>query len=353
MKADDFFQKQILLKQVRNEGQEKLRNSSVLIVGAGGLGCPVLSYLSAAGIGKIGVCDYDKIEVSNLHRQVLFTSSDIGKPKAQVAVDRVEKLGCFTQYQVHQAKLCIENVQDLLADYDLIIDCSDNFSTKFLLHDACYVFKKDLLQASIYSFEGQIQLFNYSFETNRQKGCLRCLWQDIPREGCVGNCTQVGVLGASVGVLGSLQALEAIKLILGNSEIQHCQSILFDLQSLEFQKILWEKSTNCSLCSGEFSFQNLKQMHQNRLEDFEVAQLPLKEDCEIIDIRELVEGEGIDDRYQRVPLSEIQKIIQKIDSSRKYFFICSKGIRSSFLVSNLREQGYSNTYSLKGGLRSI
>jgi len=204
------YSRQIALKEVGAAGQAKLRASKVLVVGCGGLGVPVLQYLAGAGIGKIGLVDGDKLEASNLHRQTMYALADVGEYKAVLAAERVRALNPEVDARAHTVRLSSDNASDLVAEYDLVIDCTDNFSTKFLLNDVCVRLRKPAIFSSVYQYEGQLQVVR----PDRNGACLRCVWPEATRDGLVGNCAEAGVLGPVPGVFGCLQALEALKTLL-------------------------------------------------------------------------------------------------------------------------------------------
>jgi len=210
------------LVEVGQSGQQLLNSASCLVVGAGGLGAPALLYLAAAGIGNLGICDGDVLEMSNLHRQPIYNVKDLGKSKALLASKKLLELNPQIKVNAHTSHLSEKNVEKILSAYEMVIDCTDNFKTKFLINDAAYLFQKPLVRASIYQFEGQIQ----TYLPKRMDACLRCLWEETPREGCVGTCQEVGVIGPVPGYFGMLQAMEAIKYFLGMETLK-AHEILF------------------------------------------------------------------------------------------------------------------------------
>ena len=217
------------LREVGPQGQARLRAASVLVVGAGGLGVPVLQYLAGAGVGRLGIVDGDRLEPSNLHRQTWYALADCGREKATLAATRVQALNPEVHVEVHALRLDAGNAERLAQAYDLIVDCSDNFSTKFLLNDVALRTAKPVLFASVYQYEGQLQLV----AGDDASPCLRCVWPEATRDGIVGNCAEAGVLGPVPGVFGSLQALEALKLLLGLPGLAKDEMLIFDLVTLE------------------------------------------------------------------------------------------------------------------------
>jgi len=208
------YNRHIILPEVGLEGQEKLKLSKVLVVGAGGLGCPVLIYLAAAGVGTIGIVDFDSVDESNLHRQILFGTGDIGKPKAEAAKIKLQEQNPHVEVEVHNTRLTSKNAIEIIDKYDIIVDGSDNFPTRYLVNDACVILKKPFVFGSIFKFEAQISTFNYEGGPT-----YRCLYPDPPGAGEVPNCAEIGVIGVLPGIVGSIQANEAIKMIIGIANI--------------------------------------------------------------------------------------------------------------------------------------
>ncbi len=321
------YERQMILPEVGDTGQEKLRNSKVLVIGAGGLGAPVLQYLAAAGVGHIGICDHDKVDLSNLHRQILFTSKDLGQSKAYVAKKFLNQLNEDCQVSSFEFRINYKNIEEVMSNYDLVIDCTDNFQSKFLIHDACFLFKKKLVQGSIYQFEGQIQCFDFNHSDSSP--CLRCLWPEVPTPGCVSNCQEAGVLGIVSGVFGSLQCNEAIKMILEMEVLDQGSTLTLNLKNLSQRIIKWKKSKDCPLCSLGPSIRKISESH--KLTEFEV--LEKKGHFTEVDLRE-------DPSFDA----------KEADPNKEYLFFCQRGIRSLHFVKELRELGLKNTYSLFGGV---
>ena len=312
---NDFYKRQIILDEVGVVGQIKLLNSSILVIGAGGLGHPALQYLAGAGIGKIDIIDNDKVDITNLHRQVLFTPADVNQNKAIIIGQRLKEQNPLINVNSIQTQLNQNNIT-ILKQYDLILDCTDNFYTKFLVHDYCFQNKINLIQGSIHKFEGTLNTFKYAQST--KLGCLRCLWNEIPEADCVGTCSEVGVFGAIAGVMGSLQA--EIESLVTN------KTLTFDLRSLETQKISWKKNANCPLCSGK-AVKNINSF-------------------EVDSIKEMVQ-------VSITPSFDLDEFIDECDQSKNYVFTCSRGIASYRTVKLLRNEGLKNCFSLRGGISGI
>ena len=241
-----FYSRQTILPEIGAEGQAKLKQAKVLVVGAGGLGSACLTALAQVGIGTIGICEFDRLEASNLHRQSLYSHEDVGKPKIDLAVNRIKSINPFIIVKTHPEKLNVENIEAIIRDYDLLVDGTDNFVTKFLLNDASVIFKKPLVQASIYQFEGQLRVYDPASPS----ACLRCLWPKMPPPGCVDNCAQAGVLGIVPNVLGNLEAFEAIKYFLKLPGSLTQEHLIFDFTSYSLLKLKSGPSLNCPLCGN-------------------------------------------------------------------------------------------------------
>jgi adenylyltransferase/sulfurtransferase len=334
------------LAEVGPSGQKRLESARCLVVGAGGLGAPALLYLAAAGIGKLGVCDGDVLEMSNLHRQPIYSIEDLGKSKALLATNRLQKLNPQIEINAHTHHLKAENAEQLFSAYDLVLDCTDNFQTKFLINDAAHLLQKPVVRASIYQFEGQIQ----TYLPERRDACLRCLWEKTPREGCVGTCQQVGVLGPVPGYFGVLQAMEAIKYFLKLETLKAHEILFSDLVGYTQQKITFERSEDCPLCGSCPGITELVDQDTWEVAGEEAARLEMI----FVDIREKIET--LADPYGRegcvlMPMSEFDR--EGLDPTKHYALFCQRGKRSASLVSNLRGNGWQNVYSVEGGIESL
>ncbi|MDP1744961.1 MAG: HesA/MoeB/ThiF family protein, partial [Bacteroidota bacterium] len=209
------YSRHLLLPEIGMAGQEKIKSAKILVIGAGGLGCPALQYLTAMGIGEIGIVDFDKVEESNLQRQILYSIEDIGKLKTEAAVSKLSKQNPFVKFNSYSVRLENKNAIELFSKYDLIIDGTDNFATRYLVNDACIILNKPLIYGSIYKFEGQVSVLNYTDSSGQSGPTYRCLFPTPPLSGSIPNCSEIGVLGVLPGIIGTLQATEAIKIISG------------------------------------------------------------------------------------------------------------------------------------------
>ncbi len=236
------YSRHLSLKEFGVDAQLKLKEAKILVVGAGGLGCPALLYLAAAGIGKIGIVDFDVVEIHNLQRQILFTEEDVEKPKSDVAVEHLRKRNSFVEFESFNQKLSAESALQLFPDYDLIIGCTDNFDARYVINDACVVLDKPFVYGSIFKFEGQVSLFNAKDKKGNRSATYRCLFPNPPAEGTIPSCEETGVIGFLPGLIGTLQAAEAIKWITGIGET--LSGKLLSVNSLEMKFDLFEVERN-------------------------------------------------------------------------------------------------------------
>jgi molybdopterin/thiamine biosynthesis adenylyltransferase/molybdopterin synthase catalytic subunit/rhodanese-related sulfurtransferase len=327
----ELYERQTRLKEVGVAGQEKLKQAKVLVIGAGGLGCAALPYLAAAGVGRIDICDHDRVEAANLHRQVLFGPNDIGRCKADVAAEK-----CTAQNPFLDARPICDRFgsSGSFEEYDLILECTDNLATKFAANAIAVKEGKPIIIAGIYRFEGQLQVVLPGGP------CLSCLWQEPPSDGCVGTCEEVGVLGAVPGVLGAMQATEALKLILGLTA-SNAPLVLVDLLSMETNHVKLQKRADCPVCGSGETIRPIE-LIPDRLEDYR-----------IIDIREPWETEEDPISWPKLELMPLSKWAGFDPDGRPALFVCHAGIRTANLVRHLREEGLAATYSLPGGISTF
>lgn len=317
---NDYYKKQFSLIN-----QEKIGKKKVLVIGAGGLGVPALLGLTAAGVGSIHIVDFDKIEISNIHRQVIFHPGIVGESKAKVTQDYLSQLNPYIKISASTDYVDSSNIQNLIQGYDLVLDCTDNLKTKYLIHDACLLQNIPLISASVFKFEGQIK----TLIPKSKKGCFRCLQKEIPSDQDLGNCNDYGVLGATVNTIGSLQASEAIKLLNEGINNSFEQTIFLNLKSFEQIKIKNHLNTECSYCAGEF---------QINKEAIEISKEELEKDhFELFDIRDKTDDQ----------------IFESITQTKKIVLYCHRGIRSRKIVETMHEKGHTNYLSLKGGACSL
>lgn len=333
--AEDYYRRQIRVPGFGAEGQKRLGEATVLVVGAGGLGCAALPYLAAAGVGRIVVVDGDRVDASNLHRQTLFTHRDIGRPKAQVAAERLTDLNPLVPVEAVGERLDRTNADTLIPEATLVLDCTDNFGTKFLLNDVCAVVGVRLVTSSIYQFEGQVLVFD---PRDEDSGCLRCLWPETPPEGCVGTCAEVGVLGFVPGVFGALQATEAIKLLAGIGQPLSREMLIYELTTHSLMRLARQKNSHCPACGGR----------QISVNPFEVDPAADLRDFTVVDVREdyEVESDPIPGAVWN-PMSRFDLAMFRPEV--KYLLVCAHGVRSERIARALHAQGVTNAWSLPGG----
>ncbi|MBK7474585.1 MAG: ThiF family adenylyltransferase [Haliscomenobacter sp.] len=334
--------------------QQKLRASNVFVVGAGGLGAPLLQYLTAAGIGRIAIADPDRVSLSNLQRQVLFTVEDIGALKVEAAARRLSKLNPNVQFDLYPYAITRENALELLAHYDLVADGSDNFSTRYLVNDACVLLGKPLVYAAVFRYEGQLSVFNYTYPNGQKGPNYRNLFPVPPEAGSVPTCAEGGVLGVLPGILGCLQANEVLKIASETGEPLSGKLCLFDAHSL-FQRIialpsqapypiaeLQDYEASCGPIPGE-----IPEITGDQLKKWQEENIPIQ----LIDVRELWEYEQENIGGTLMPLASLPQNAMALSLERLTVVVCQSGVRSAQAVRMLQEQfGFSEVYNLAGGI---
>ncbi|MAE66939.1 MAG: molybdenum cofactor biosynthesis protein MoeB [Phycisphaeraceae bacterium] len=360
------YSRHLILPEVTLEGQKKLKAASVLMIGTGGLGAPVSMYLTAAGVGRIGLVDFDTVDYSNLQRQVLFSTDDVGVSKLDAAKKRLQGLNPHVQIETHEAHLSAANAMQLVADYDVIIDGTDNFPTRYCVNDACVIQNKPNVYGSIFRFEGQATLFN-----PQVKGpCYRCLYPDPPPPGMVPSCAEGGVLGILPGIIGTIQATEAIKLILGAGDTLVGRLLRFDAMAMSFREFKLRRDPGCPVCGDAPTITELIDYEQfcgirgeesttvirddDSIPEISVSQLKAKldngDEFELIDVREPHEHEICNlDAATLIPLGEIASRLPDFDSAKKYVVHCKMGGRSAQAVDLMRQAGLDAT-NVAGGI---
>lgn len=358
------YSRHLLIPQVGVEGQKRLRGASVLIVGLGGLGAPLAQYLAAAGVGRLGLVDHDTIDLSNLQRQVLYGSSEVGKSKAERAQARIGEINPHVQVDLHNAKLTSQNALSILKDYDVVVDGTDNFPTRYLVNDACVLLGKPNVYASIFRFEGQVSVFWAA------KGpCYRCLYPNPPPPGLVPSCAEGGVLGVLPGIVGSLQANEAIKLILGAGEPLIGRLLLFDALDMNVVTLKVQKNPDCPVCGTKPTVTKLidyeefcgvppvdapSDAHNIRAKDLK-RKMDRREDFVLVDVREPFEYEIAHiPGSVFIPMTQFQQREGEVDRYRGKEVIvhCHTGSRSMQVADYLRRKGFVNVKNLTGGIRA-
>ena len=353
------YQKHILLPQIGLEGQIKLKNAKVLVVGAGGLGCPVLLYLSAAGVGKIGILDADSVDMTNLQRQVLYKVEDIGSPKATTAASHLAKLNNTIEYEAIRQNLRVENAEAFVRNYDIIVDCTDNFTARYLINDYCVKLQKPFVYGAIHQFEGQISVFNFKDIHGDLGPTYRCLFPDQPSELEIPNCATIGVLGILPGMLGMYQANEVIKMITGIGTVLSGQLLMIDLLENTSQKIKVTRRKNAEemIFPGREKNVSVTDNHEPK-KSMTVRELhqmiERQENIFILDVRNLNEYEIC--RIENsvfIPMSNIPTNIKHIPKDKMVVVYCHHGFRSASVIEYLSQNhGFMNLQNLMGGINA-
>jgi molybdopterin/thiamine biosynthesis adenylyltransferase/rhodanese-related sulfurtransferase len=352
------YSRHILLDKVGLEGQEKLKAAKVLVIGAGGLGCPVLQYLTAAGVGTIGIVDFDRVDATNLQRQILYTVADIGQNKAITAKNRLTQLNPHVHFEVYPEKLTTKNALALFSKYDIIVDGTDNFSTRYLVNDACVITDKPLVYGAIYKFEGQVSVFNY-----KEGSTYRCLFPEPPKSESVANCADVGVLGVLPGLIGVQQANEVLKIIVEIGEPLSGKLLTYDALNNSFltikinrseeeiQKVI-ETASNFESIDYELFCGINKEVKMSEISALELKEwIRLSKDIQIIDVREDWEQPQIEELNAiNIPLNSIPANLDKINKEKVTVVFCQHGIRSLNCIAYLEQQGFNQLINLEGGI---
>ncbi|NOQ97106.1 MAG: molybdopterin-synthase adenylyltransferase MoeB [Calditrichae bacterium] len=361
LNPDEIFRysRQIVLPEIGITGQEKLKESSVLIIGVGGLGSVQALYLAGAGVGRIGLIDDDVIDISNLHRQVIYSESDAGVSKVSAVEKRLRDLNPFVQTDVYNELLTAKNAEKIVKEYDIIIDGSDNFSTRYLVNDICVFFKKPVIYGSVYRFDGQVSVFD-----SKNGPCYRCLYPEPPPPGMVANCIIGGVLGTLPGTVGLIQATEAIKIICGIGSSLSGYLLIFNIQDWDFQKIKIVKNPDCRVCGKNPVITSLINYEKFCGEEeiilpaeWEISAPNLQkmmashEKLSVIDIREPQEVQICRLAGTKlIPEKEFVRQPNRFDKKDQIVLFCRSGIRSARAVVLFREKGFSNIRHLRGGI---
>lgn len=353
------YQRQILLKEFGESGQEKLHQAKVLVIGAGGLACPALQYLAAAGIGHLGILDFDVVEESNLHRQILYNSDDIGKPKAEIAAKKIKALNPDVQTEVFNLKINNSNALSIIQSFDVIIDGSDNFSTRYLVNDACVILNKPLVYGAVLRFEGQLAVFNVEDQETHVKTNYRDLFPEINSSNTHLSCKDVGVLGVMPGLIGTMQATEAIKLITGIGKPLVNKILSYNALSNHFYDLELSPANNTSYPKTKEEFESydyelncLVASSSNEISTEEFENVRKEHDVLIIDVREVGELPLVTEfEHIRLPLSELQEKARTISAKDKLILFCNSGQRSLKAQSILKNVFPTQTsFSLEGGI---
>lgn len=345
------YSRHLLIPEVGVAGQERLSAARVLCVGAGGLGSPVLQYLAAAGVGRIGVIDDDTVDESNLQRQTIFATGDVGKQKAHVAAQRVREINPLVAADPIAARFDSSNARDLVRLYDVVVDCTDRFETRYLVNDACFLEGKPDVYGSIFRFDGQVSVFA------RGRGpCYRCLFPQAPPPGTVPTCAEGGVLGVLAGIVGTLQANEALKLILDIGESLTGRLMLVDALGMHMREVTIERDAGCPLCGDKPAIDDVcaQAEEEEAIDVDEIAPAQLDEalhDAILLDVREPHETAlGVLDGSLHIPASQLPQRLHELDSANRYIVACRVGQKSLWAARLLRDAGFRRIVHLHGGL---
>ncbi len=353
------YARHISLPEVGEEGQVKLRAASVLIVGAGGLGSPSSLYLAAAGVGRIGLVDFDKVDLSNLQRQVLYDTPSVGLPKLDAAARRLSALNPGTTIVPHSVRLTSENALGILGQYDVIVDGSDNFPTRYLVNDACVFLGKPNVYGSVFRFDGQASVF-----AAKDGPCYRCMYPQPPEPGLVPSCEEGGVLGVVPGIVGMIQATETIKLILGKGEPLVGRVLMINLMRMSFRELRVPRNPACVVCGNSPTVRELVDYEAfcgfSRAKENELSMIPEElvtkmsgsNPPRLVDVREPMEWQqGHIDGAELVPLRDLSGRLDEFDKSEDIVCYCLSGMRSANAASIFRNAGFANVFNLVGGIR--
>jgi len=351
------YSRQTALKEVGQAGQEKLRRATVLVVGCGGLGVPVMTYLAAAGVGCVGLVDSDRLEASNLHRQTLYSLADVGRPKVELAAARLRALNPEVEVRTHPVRLDAACAAEIIQPYSLVIDCTDNFAAKFLLNDTCVRLGKPIIFSSVYQYEGQLQVVR----PERGSACLRCVWPEATRDGLVGNCAEAGVLGPVPGTFGSLQALEALKLLLDLPGQLTDELLMLDLLGLGVTRVRTRRGADCPdharrrAGGGDDTDQARAAAAAIEL-TFDPLEEALAGGFEVVDIREPHELARVAtpcSTARHLPVAQLLHGPAPMRPTGRYLLVCASGKRSLAAAQELRSRGYGEVFSLRGGIAAL
>jgi adenylyltransferase/sulfurtransferase len=356
------YSRHLIMPEVGMTGQRKLKGASVLMIGTGGLGAPLGMYLAAAGVGRLGLVDFDVVDASNLQRQIIHGTKDVGRPKIASARDRIQDINPHVEIETHETRLTSENALRLFVNYDVIVDGTDNFPTRYLVNDACVLTGKPNVYGSIFRFEGQASVF-----WAERGPCYRCLYPEPPPPGLVPSCAEGGVLGVLPGIIGAIQANEAIKVILGAPDIMVNRLLLFDAWRMRFRELKLRKNPDCPVCGDHPTITKLIDYEQfcgitppvetkTTMEEITATELKQRidqgDDLQIIDVREPHEYEiGQIPNSKLIPLGQVLNRMNEIDPDRETVVHCKMGGRSAKAIDALQRSGFSGKLvNLKGGI---
>ena len=355
------YSRHLIMPEVGMEGQLKLKAARVLCIGAGGLGSPLALYLGAAGVGTLGIVDFDVVDYTNLQRQIIHTTADVGRKKLDSAADKLKAINPLINLRTFDTRLSSDNALDLFRDFDIIADGTDNFPTRYLVNDACVITGKPNVYGSIFRFEGQASIF-----ATQEGPCYRCLYPEPPPPGLVPSCAEGGVLGILPGLVGVIQATEVIKLILGKGEPLIGRLLLVDALAMKFRELKLRKNPDCPVCGTHPTITKLIDYNEfcgirgeeapveTGVPEIQVEELKRRqdagEDIFVLDVREPHEYQICNIGGHLIPLGDLPKRIHELDSSREIVAHCRSGARSAKAVNFLRQAGFRKVHNLAGGI---
>jgi len=356
------YSRHLIMPEVGMDGQLKLKNAKVALIGTGGLGAPLGMYLAAAGVGRIGLVDFDVVDFTNLQRQVIHGTKDVGRKKLDSAADTMQDINPYVEIDRHEVALTSENALQILKDYDFVVDGTDNFPTRYLVNDACVLLKKPSVYGSIFRFEGQATVFAYPGGP-----CYRCLYREPPPPGLVPSCAEGGVLGILPGVIGLIQATETVKLILGAGEPLVGRLLLYDALAMRFRELKLRRNPECPVCGDHPTIHELidyqefcgvpNQTHEPTPAEGEIDPVEVKAKIDrgdpfvLIDVREPHEYQICRIPYARlIPLNDLPKRVNELDSADEIVAHCKSGVRSGKAVDFLKQAGFKKVRNMKGGI---
>jgi sulfur-carrier protein adenylyltransferase/sulfurtransferase len=355
------YSRHLIMPEVGMEGQQKLKAARVLCIGAGGLGSPLALYLAAAGVGTLGIVDFDVVDYTNLQRQIIHTTADVGRKKLDSAADKLRAINPFLNLRTFETKLTSENALALFNEFDIIADGTDNFPTRYLVNDACVLTGKPNVYGSIFRFEGQASVF-----ATEDGPCYRCLYPEPPPPGLVPSCAEGGVLGILPGLVGVMQATEVIKLILGKGEPLIGRLLLIDALGMKFRELKLRKNPDCPVCGknptvtqlidyNEFcGIRGEEKPVESGIPEMQVEELKRRldagDDLFVLDVREPHEYQICNIGGHLIPLGDLPNRVNELDSSREIVAHCRSGVRSAKAVNFLQQAGFKKVHNLAGGI---
>ena len=355
------YSRHLIMPEVGMEGQQKLKAARVLCIGAGGLGSPLALYLAAAGVGTMGIVDFDVVDYTNLQRQIIHTTADVGRPKLDSAAEKLKAINPFLNLKTFNTRLSSDNALELFRDFDIVADGTDNFPTRYLVNDACVLTGKPNVYGSIFRFEGQASVF-----ATKDGPCYRCLYPEPPPPGLVPSCAEGGVLGILPGLVGVMQATEAIKLILGAGEPLIGRLLLIDALGMKVRELKLRKNPDCPACGKHPTITKLIDYNefcgirgeekpvetgvpQMQVEELK-RRLDARDDLFVLDVREPHEYQICNIGGYLIPLGDLPKRVSELDSSKEIVAHCRSGVRSGKAADFLRQAGFKKVHNLAGGI---